>query len=220
MRFCAISDTHNQHNELEIPECDLLIHAGDSTMGGSKDEITQFVMWLDEQKAENIIIVPGNHEIWWEQNWEDGLEIVNAHCPRAHVLNDSGLELNDIKFWGSPVTPFYGNWAWNRARTPGAVLWHGPWIKDHWDKIPTELDVLITHGPPYQILDDVGFPGGHQGCTELLKRLDVVKPHTHIFGHLHEGYGHVSVQDINFYNVSICNSWYNPTNAITLGTFI
>lgn len=221
MKFVAISDTHNQHNDIEIPECDVLIHAGDSTNRGTKDELINFAKWLNEQDAGHIIMVPGNHELWLEENWEEGVDLIKQHCPAIYILNDSGVELEGVKFWGSPVTPYYGDYAWNRARTENMVLWHGPHIKQHWDQIPLDTDVLITHGPPYMVLDDVGLMhGGHQGCRDLLNRVELVKPDWHFFGHIHEGHGFQKVKDTNFCNVAICNGWHNAEHKPTLGFFV
>src|SRR5579863_6916609 len=90
-------------------------------------------------------------------------------------LDDSGIEIEGLKIWGSPVQPEFCSWAFNRKR--------GKEIARHWAKIPEDTQVLVTHGPPVGILDEVdrgiisGVEGGreHVGCEELRKRVDESK---------------------------------------------
>ena len=67
MKLVAISDTHNNHRKVEVPKCDILIHAGDWTSMGRKHEVEAFAKWLDlQEQAEHIVVVPGNHELDFE----------------------------------------------------------------------------------------------------------------------------------------------------------
>lgn len=92
------------------------------------------------------------------------------------------------------MQPEFGGWAFNRKR--------GEDIRQHWDKIPVYTDVLITHGPPYGILDEC-FDGAHVGCRDLLKRLDKINPKLHVYGHIHEAYGSKIVEGTTFVNASM-----------------
>ena len=79
--------------------------------------------------------------------------------------------------------------------------------------IPPETDVLITHGPPYGILDEVLRDPRPVGCRNLLHRIEEIKPRVHVFGHIHEGYGQVRQNDTLFINASVLDVRYQPVNA-------
>lgn len=53
-----------------------------------------------------------------------------------------------------------------------------------WKDIPKDIDVLVTHGPPYGILDFT-IRKEYAGCKGLLKFVEIIKPQAHIFGHIH-----------------------------------
>jgi Icc-related predicted phosphoesterase len=112
--------------------------------------------------------------------------------------------LNGIKIWGSPVTPWFFNWAFNRHR--------GDPIKKHWDLIPGDTDVLITHGPVFSVLDKTSN-GQHVGCEDLLKKVQEIKPKVHVCGHIHEAYGKVEETGTKFFNASILNERYLMVNS-------
>lgn len=80
-----------------------------------------------------------------------------------------------------------------------------------WKSIPENIDVLITHGPPYGILDKT-YDKVNAGCKGLLKFVERLKPKVHIFGHIHEAYGELKVGDTHFYNASYVNLGYRPAN--------
>jgi Icc-related predicted phosphoesterase len=108
-----------------------------------------------------------------------------------------------LQFWGSPVQPEFLNWAFNKKR--------GAEIKRYWDRIPAGIDVLVTHGPPQGILDKTE-EGLLVGCEELIGAVHRVHPKVHIFGHIHEGYGHMRQDGILFVNASIMTERYQPLN--------
>jgi Icc-related predicted phosphoesterase len=113
------------------------------------------------------------------------------------------VEFNGIKIWGSPVQPCYKNWAFNRNR--------GSEIKKHWDKIPSHIDILITHGPSYSKLDRT-IDGLNVGCKDLLDRVNCLRPKYHIFGHIHESYG--CEKDISTGVISINASLVNKEKIL------
>ncbi|PQJ82612.1 metallophosphoesterase family protein [Polaribacter glomeratus] len=89
------------------------------------------------------IFIAGNYDFFFERAHRD---IIKNKIPKNVIyLNDSGCEIADLKIWGSPVQPEFYNWAFN--------IECGKEIKQHWDLIPKNIDILITHGPPYGILD-------------------------------------------------------------------
>lgn len=202
MQIVAISDTHGKHRDLlPLTEGDVLIHAGDVSRGGTKEQIMDFLEWFAAQKHTHKIFIAGNHDFFFE---ETNPHEVNRIIPDDVIyLSDSGIKINGVQFWGSPVTPWFNNWAFNRDR--------GDEIKKHWELIPRDTDVLITHGPPFGILDETVY-GKRTGCEELLLRVYCVEPKYHIFGHIHEGYGSSLKGETTFVNASILDDWYEMKN--------
>ena len=197
MKIYGISDTHGKHEELIIPKCDLLLHAGDACNRGTLSELIYFLDWYSKQPSKYKIYVPGNHDRFCEQDPEEALR----HCEDRGItlLNDRGVEIEGLKIYGSAVQPFFCNWAFNRM--PGAE------IQYHWDLIPKDLDILITHGPPYQILDK-NMLDQACGCQQLLYKILEMKPKNHIFGHIHDNNGVQEFMGIHFYNVACCGESY------------
>jgi Icc-related predicted phosphoesterase len=237
MKIVAISDTHNNHRKVEVPKCDILLHCGDWTSMGRKYEVEAFAKWLDlQEQAEHIVVVPGNHELDFEThvNVYDSYEWLTDHCPRVHVLIDRTIEIEGVKIHGSPATPYFCDWAWNRMPSEFSseqYVGQGktktiPSIKPHWDMIPEGTNILITHGPPYDILDRTTFADGTMrpeplGCPLLLKRIQEVKPALHFFGHIHyPGGTQVHKDGTSFYNAAICDEHYYPGNPLTIVDYI
>ncbi len=201
MRFIVISDTHNQMSDsYKIPDGDVLIHCGDATSMGTIQEISRFNHWLGKLPHKHKIFVPGNHDWLFEKNPTLAREILS----HATVLIDAGIEIDGLKIYGSPHQPEYYQWAFNLPRD-------GHELRHKWDLIPHGLDVLITHSPPYGILD-TPLDYGPQGCRLLLEAIKRVKPQIHVFGHIHDGYGmdgH-TLEDTLCFNAAICNDFYVP----------
>ena len=119
-------------------------------------------------------------------------------------MNDSGITIDGIKIWGSPIQPEFFNWAFNRKR--------GAEIDKHWQLIPDDTDILVTHGPPFGYLDETARME-RVGCVDLLKRIDEIKPKVHVFGHIHEGYGTaINDRDTLFINASVLDEHYRLVN--------
>lgn len=212
MKIIALSDSHNKHAILgELPECDILIHAGDWSGMGRESETRNFAKWLAKQKAKHIVIVPGNHEVEFSKSLPDARNWILDECPDAIILIEESTEIEGIKIFGSPITPWFYNWAWNVERKD---------IKPYWDKIPEGTNIVITHGPPYQILDELHFPDGTPkgefvGCNFLGDRIKEIKPNLHIFGHIHCGFGQKHIDGTSYYNVCLCDEMYVASNGYT-----
>jgi hypothetical protein len=210
MKLILISDTHTYHRQVELPEGDILIHAGDFTARGRWGEVIDFFYWLENQaeKYKHVIFIAGNHDLSFENKSHDLLkELSNLTLafPNIHYLEDTEVIIDGIKFYGSPWQPEFHNWAFNLPR--------GEKLADIWNKIPNDTDVLITHGPPATILDYTLRDKINVGCKHLYDKIIKVKPKLHIFGHIHEGYG-ISTEnaDTTFINASMCTLVYNPDN--------
>lgn len=177
-----------------------MIHAGDCTEAGTKAETMDFLDWFSAQPHQHKLLIPGNHDFYFEKhlNQLDELVPFNVH----HLIN-RGIKIENINFWGSPVTPGNGSWAFNIS--PGRK------IEQHWEKIPANTDFLITHGPPYKVLDELDNKL-NVGCEKLLKRIQSLKIPHHIFGHIHDDYGIVQRQDTFYINASSLTNDYRHIN--------
>lgn len=200
MKFVAISDTHCRHRNLRLPRADAIIHAGDITYRGLESEVTDFLSWFSKLNYTYKIFIAGNHDFYFEKN---PLRIPKLIPEGVIYLNDSGAEINGIKIWGSPVTPLFFNWAFNRQR--------GEALRKHWQLIPAGTDILITHGPPFGILDTV-ISQQHVGCRDLLQTVNTVRPKAHVYGHIHEAYGTLKRNGIQYINACLLNEAYEMVN--------
>lgn len=206
MKVVCISDTHGDHAQLQLPGGDVLVHAGDITAHGSRDDYLDFLEWFAAQPHRHRVFVPGNHDTWLEHEPDEAERLASA--AGVWMLNDSGVRFDGLNVWGSPITPRFHDWSF--MRDPGAD------IRAHWDLIPTDVDVLVTHGPPHGVLDEVERGPGdteHTGCPSLLEALARVAPAVHVFGHIHEGHGRASVGDVRCLNVSTMNRFYRIEHA-------
>ena len=213
MRVVCISDTHEQHRKLKIPDGDLLIHAGDITYNGDGPAIKDFLDWFKAQPHRNKIFVAGNHDFWFEcdnpdqlgKNNPDGEDFTYLH-DEAFILPVDSKSNKYLKVWGSPFTPTFGSWAFMKDR--------GDEIAKVWNKIPYDTDILITHGPPAGILDETPPKWGskHAGCWDLMAKVKLIKPKLHVFGHIHHGYGKTEKHGTIFVNASSCDENYDAVN--------
>jgi Icc-related predicted phosphoesterase len=209
MKFISISDTHSKHNQIPLEwlePADCIIHAGDISSMGYDREIYNFCSWfskLDQYKHK--IFIAGNHDWGFERNPND-IALIIKEFPNITYLQDSSVEIEGIKIYGSPWQPEFFQWAFNLER--------GAEIQEKWDMIPTDTDILITHGPAYGYGDFVPGPrGGYVGCQNLLDTiLTKVNPKVHITGHIHCGYGESFAGNTHFINAATLNEQYIVTN--------
>ncbi|XKH00392.1 metallophosphatase domain-containing protein [Marinobacter nauticus] len=203
MRLVCISDTHSLHWQMpDIPEGDVLIHAGDSLGQGTLDNIEDLNDWLGTLPHRHKLVIAGNHD--WA--FQTAPAHARAALSNATYLQDSGVEIDGFRFWGSPWTPTFMDWAF--------MLDRGKPMQTKWAEIPENTDVLITHGPPMGFGDRVamGFHDQSVGCLELLERIDQLALKAHVFGHIHEGYGEYRRGSTRLINASTCTEWYRPEN--------
>ncbi len=209
MRLVCISDTHNQLGRVKLPEGDLLIHAGDWTMRGDMVEVAQFAYDLRnavEKFPLGAVVIAGNHDYLAER--EPATTRMLLEHPKITYLLDQTITIKGLKFWGSPWTPWFLDWAFNLER--------GDEIREKWNLIPDDTDILVTHGPPAGVLDTIP-DGTGVGCFDLLQRLENVRPKLCIFGHIHHSYGRKEWAwwrggFTEFINAAICTEKYKPTN--------
>lgn len=194
MKLVLISDTHEQHDKLgKLPDGDVLIHAGDYTYTGKHFAKQQFFTWLHNQPHKHKIHIAGNHDFGEPK---EGISMEGAH-----YLYDSGVEIDGVKFWGSPWTPRFGQWAFMY-----------PPAENRWGMIPDGTDVLITHGPAEGILDRPFGNRDSAGCRHLTERVYAIKPKVHVFGHIHGSHGYCPENGTEFFNASVVNEDYAGVN--------
>lgn len=200
MKFVFISDTHDQKPVDPIPDGDFLIHCGDIFGNDSVDNLVRFNGWMGTLPHKHKIIIAGNHDFLFEkQN-----ELARSLLTNVTYLQDEFVILENFKIYGSPWQPWFYDWAFNLQR--------GEPLRQKWALIPDDTDILVTHGPPYSILDKTIYDNDHAGCEELLKRVQEIKPLIHAFGHIHEGYGIIKIDGTIFINASTCTINYDPIN--------
>lgn len=205
MNILTISDTHGKHEFLDIPkDIDMIIHAGDFSNYFDPRlnlrESVLFLQWFESLKIKHKVLIAGNHDTAVEK------KLVDPRVYGITYLEHESCEIAGLTIFGSPYTPTFNNWAFNRARHK---------LHNYWEDIPENTNILVTHGPPKGILDiteDIDRTFKQCGCSALFKKVQKVEPILHIFGHLHteEGIynsGQFSPPDLGtvFVNASVTN---------------
>lgn len=209
LRVVHISDTHNNHRQIndieqyiDVNSYNILIHSGDFTNYGKEIEVKRFFNWLLElKKFDDIFFIAGNHELTFVNKPTWLLDLLDSLPKHIHYLQDELYSLkiekftNEIKIYGTPWQPTFYNWAFNVDRHI---------IKEKWDNIPNDTNILVTHGPPKNVLDLNNF---HEavGCDELRNKINMVNPLLNCFGHIHDSYGKSYIYDTLFTNASMVN---------------
>lgn len=197
MRLVLISDTHGMHQQLKnIPDGDVLIHSGDFTGYGDSYEVVAFNNWIGTLPHKHKIVIAGNHDTCMEDNKN------HKHFTNAHYLQDSFIEIDGFKFYGSPYTPTFLHWSFMEDDSE---------LYKRWSLIPHDVDVLITHGPPKGVLDSLNDQFGgtrNVGSNSLREWVLLNKPKCHIFGHIHSGHGQQKLNETNCINGAILNEQY------------
>jgi Icc-related predicted phosphoesterase len=223
MKIDCISDLHGAHDEIDLPGGDLLLIAGDLTSNDSSPAWIDFYAWLEKQDYRKIIYIAGNHDNLLLDTipTKEALELLNGdeNCPddRIEYLCDSGTEFEGLKIWGSPWSLTF------KGINPHCMAFTGREcdLREQFELIPKDTDILITHSPPLGIMDDVidWHIGKFSAGSSSLRRLfygGKLKPRLHVFGHIHEGYGHIAkmldFSGVQFVNASIMNKNYEPVN--------
>ena len=215
----CLADIHGKLDFIDfnwISPADFLLIAGDLTKFGDPDQIQACVNWALQFPSRHRIIVAGNHDMTLDQKgfryfpkkpkWRNLREIRKIlDAPGIRYLEHQPITIEGINFFCSPYSMFFENMAF-------PVF---PEETDHfWDDVPYNTDVFITHGPPYGILDETLKHHKKTGDPGLLKKIKEIHPCLSIFGHIHECYGNVTVEQTLFVNCSIMNIKRDVVNPI------
>lgn len=214
LKITLISDTHTLQGRMSfnIPDADVLIHAGDfMNCGNKRDDYLNFLEWFSSFPHQYKIFIAGNHDAYFQNNFDIVRKDLEQY-PGLIYLQDGAIEIEGTKFYGSPWTPWFCNWAFSFPRDYhlGRIC-----AQSTWAKIPDDTEVLITHGPPRGINDKV-LEGERVGCEALRERIETLKKLGNlklcVHGHIHEGYGIKKIEDIVYANPSIVTRNYEPIN--------
>lgn len=199
MKIVLVSDTHGSHEALVVPAGDLLIHAGDLTRTGTLSELEAFADWLRALPHRHKLLIAGNHDFCCERQ----PEATRAVLAEFVYLVDEAVTIEGLNFYGSPWTPQFFDWAFQKPR--------GPELAAVWGRIPAGTDILITHGPPKGILDWT-VSGDRAGCADLADTVAELAPRLHVFGHIHEAVGHETHGATTYVNASSVDLGYRVVN--------
>ena len=202
MKLLLLSDTHGQNDVLKtLPATDVLIHCGDSTRFGSRENLREFAEIFGKCDAPLKLLIAGNHDRCFQNHPLEARQIV---AERGIIyLEDDWVAIEGIKFWGIPWTPTFLNWHFMGDEED---------LKKKWEKVPVDVDVLISHGPPYTVLDRLMIDGEQIGSVEHHDRVLFMQPTLNVFGHIHEAYGQEYYAGIDFINCSLLNFGYEMVN--------
>lgn len=203
MQVVALSDTHLTHSQLEVPDGDLFLFAGDFE-STSISRLRAQLDWLQQLPHKYKVFIAGNHDfifqttainlIFTEYSVHKPLaqSLLQASAPGLYYLENSGVIINKKLIWGTPNTPSFGSWAFMESEAK---------LGRRFQQMPQKLDILISHGPPYGILDKTET-GIHAGSSALLEASNLREIKHHLFGHIHP---HYEVREQH----SESRSWYN-----------
>jgi Icc-related predicted phosphoesterase len=189
-----ISDTHLRHQEIDLPGGDLLIHCGDmfDLFNETGPDVSEMDEWYGRQRYGQVFCTGGNHD--------RKLESILAHRPQpfknAYFLKDELVEFRGLKIFGTPWVPDLPRHAFFKKQSA---------LTELWAKIPSGMDILVTHTPPKGILD-ASSRGQSLGCRALADELKRISPRIHCFGHVHASAGHRRIGETLFINASSIES--------------
>lgn len=213
IKIACFSDTHCKHESVELPACDIAVFTGDFSHRGSAFETEHFLNWFSKQRhCVEKVMIAGNHDICFdpafdkETKADKWLKDLKDEYPDIYYLENSSINLMGLNIWGSPVTPDFHPQYWGFNKTRGAE------IKKIWDSIPTETDIVLTHGPCEFIGDYISHQNLYVGCKDLAYRIEEIQPKLHVCGHIHDGYSITEKGNTIYVNAAICNESYKPAN--------
>jgi Icc-related predicted phosphoesterase len=209
MKICCLSDTHQHHKKIKMPEVDMIIHAGDFTYHGEYEEVKKFLQWYGEQKAKYKLLVCGNHEV---EISKQPFQLLQQMCENEgiQILNNTHTVIQGLTIFGSPNSNKFGHgWAYNSTENE---------LENIYASILPDTDVIITHGPAYGRLDRV-LMGTHAGSMALAKRIsELSNLKLHVTGHIHESRGTMIRNGVLTVNAAICGIPYTDViiNPVTI----
>lgn len=191
MKIVAISDTHGRHRQLDrLPRGDILLHGGDVCNRGTITEAVDFLEWFSQLDYQFKIFISGNHDL----DFETGECLIPAtladgspYPDNMVFLDNQSFEFENLKLWGATT----------EAKTGLSLT-----SRTDWSTIPTDINLLMTHYPPRNILDQ-NWAGMHCGLIDLAARVKEIQPDYHLFGDIHASYGQKRIGKTQYFNGSM-----------------
>ena len=215
-RFVCFSDTHGRHSSIpreHILLADVLLHAGDLTNTGELEQVQSFNKWLEDYPAKEKIVIAGNHDITFQEDYYISRGAQRFHgearynCSKVKLsltcctyLEDTSVDVNGYRIYGSPWQPEFYDWAFNLPR--------GEPLRKRWADIPVDTDILLVHGPPAGYVDIT--PVGRKGDADLLTAIQLRSIPVVVSGHLHMAHGTATDGTTLFINAATCTEEYVP----------
>ena len=193
MKIVCFADTHGQHDAVDVPDGDILLFAGDMSTLGRERTIKKFNDFLGRLPHPHKITIAGNHDFLFEKDTSFARSLIT----NAIYLEDSMVEIEGINIYGSPFTPIFHDWAFMLSQED---------LRKKWELVPSDVDILLTHGPPRGYGDKTVL-GLDAGDDELLEIIRKIKPRYNIYGHIHEGYGTFKEGATTLINASVLNEY-------------
>lgn len=227
-KIVHFSDTHGIHEQLTIPDGDILVFSGDCGSRGGQFEVERFFKWFSKQPHIYKIFIPGNHDRCFDKDlltppvnvfpfWVQSLREEYCKYETINIFETHGafeIAEYNLKFFGSAYVPKVHPktnpyWGFSKEREE---------LAKYWKDIPEDIDILITHGPPYGKLDYSYNGATNVGCERLRYKIERIKPKVHLFGHIHESYGLTYNGDTYFVNSSAVgfNQTMNAPQVFTI----
>jgi len=218
MKIYATADTHGFTKEIEVPACDLFLHAGDICADGYKKVwckknpglslewfetvfMSWFQLYLDDGWVKKAVFTFGNHD--WISGWEAS-QFNRKHDDIKLVVNTM-IEVDGVKIWATPWSNQFLDWAWMKEPED---------LASDYAMIPEGIDILLSHQPPAGFGDTI-YPVGDKlediGSKELAEAIKRIKPKAVVCGHLHSAIGLKEKDGQKVYGVSFCDEQYRPT---------
>lgn len=226
MKIAAAGDTHGRWGELDYPEADILVLAGDIVHNYNNDHPKALGQWEELARLnafvptlgyKSVVLIAGNH-CWYSQKYT--FAEIQAHVPNMIYLNQTKALVRGIKFWGAPDTVWFGDWSASFPNPSDNPARARAYARNTWAKIPDDVEVLVTHQPALGIRDWIpnyltDHRGNHVGCPELVERVKSLSDiRLHITAHLHSNNGIEQVGNYLAVGASICNEAYAPIQPI------
>ena len=207
VKVVCISDTHGRTDAEkfpQIPDGDILIHAGDISERGNVDHITKFNDWLGTLPHQYKIVIGGNHDKMLDDTLMETARTMKRKLTNCIYLESNAVYIKGIKFYGCPYTR-------NGGTQNHAFQMSTEELKSRWEKISRDVDILITHMPPFGILDLKSNDPEPVGCKHLLQAVtERINPKLHVFGHIHGSHGCQEIGTTMFVNAStVCGPVFN-----------
>lgn len=198
----SFSDLHGQYskklNEWFISNpADVLLFAGDLQLN-KYDDGSKFLSWIDKLPYEHKICIFGNHD----SNFLNVLQEIKQY-KNIHFLNNESINIDGINIWGSPYSVQFMNWWFMKSEDE---------LEKIYKNIPEDTNILLTHTPPFGILDKTvgGINIGSKSLLDRIQELSNLK--YHLFGHCHENFGVAKINKTIFMNASMLDEKYSFVN--------